>query len=67
MSEHSHLPRIRVGESFARRDETGTLVETGWIDPEDGREHVDVDFVSGKTKLDPSNPAAAVPWNQQWV
>lgn len=66
MSAFSHLPRIRVGEHFARRDEAGTLVETGYVD-EDGVEHGDLDFVSGKPKLDASNPAAAVPWDQKWT
>lgn len=64
--EFKHLPRIRVGEYFARRDETGTLVETGYID-EDGVEWRDKELTTGKDRLDPSNPAAAVPWNQEWA
>ena len=66
MPDYSHLPRIRVGEDFARRDEQGRLVETGWIDA-DGVEHRDKDVVSGKDRIDPTNPAAMVPWNQKWT
>lgn len=62
----THLPRIRVHDNFARRDETGTLVETGWID-EEGVEHRDKELVSGKDKIDATNPAAMVPWNQKWA
>lgn len=59
-------PRIRVGDEYARRDETGKLIETGFIDT-DGNEMQDIDWVSGKPKIDASNCAAAVPWNQEWV
>lgn len=57
--------RIRVGEFYAKRDETGTLFETGYVD-NDGVEHIDTDIVSGKPRIDASSPAATVPWNQQW-
>jgi hypothetical protein len=66
MSEFAHLPRIRVGENFARRDESGKLVETGWID-EDGVEHRDKFPATGKDRIDGTNPAATVPYNQQWA
>lgn len=66
VADYSHLPRIRVGENYARRNEEGTLVETGYID-EDGVEHRDKDAVSGKDRIDASSPAATVPWNQKWA
>lgn len=61
----THLPRIRVGEHFARRDEFGTLVETGWIDDE-GVEHRDKEMTTGRDKIDATNPAAFVPTTQEW-
>lgn len=67
MSDYSHLPRIRVGENYARRDENGVLVETGWIDPEDGSEHRDKELTTHADRIDATNPAAMVPWNQQWA
>lgn len=63
---YTHLPRIRVGEYFARRDETGKLVETGWIDA-DGVEQRDKELTTGLDRIDGSNPAASVPYNQQWA
>lgn len=64
-NEFAHLPRIRVGDNFARRTPEGNLIETGWID-EDGVEHRDKEMVTGKDRIDPTNPAAMVPWDQQW-
>ena len=70
MPDYRHLPRIRVGEYFARRDETGTLVETGFVDDE-GVEHRDKSMNANEDgtrddRIDGSNPAASVPWNQKW-
>lgn len=62
--------RIKVGEDYAIRDESGTLIETGWIDPEDGSEHPDVErfgLHAGKPKIDGANPAAMVPFDQKWA
>lgn len=68
---YTHLPRIRVGEYFARRDETGKLVETGFIDDEgvehrDKMPHPDQDDVR-QDRIDGSNPAASVPYDQKWA
>jgi hypothetical protein len=65
-SPYAHIPRIRVGADYARRDEIGTLIETGWIDPEDGSEHRDMELDGKTPKIVASNPAAMVPWNQEW-
>lgn len=65
MADGTKAPRIRVGEDYCRRDESGSLIETGWIDPEDGHEHPHVK--NGKPFIDASSPAATVPFDQAWT
>ena len=67
MTNFPTLPRIRVENYYARRDENGTLVETGWIDPKTGIEYPDTEMTSNKPIIDGANPAAMVPVRQEWA